>query len=246
MTVAEGPIRGILFDKDGTLLDYYSMWLPLNRAAALEVAGGDTAAAERLMQAAGYDPVSDTFAGNSTIASASNDELAACWLAELGGKGDLEDTTRRITAVFEAGSAAAATPVPGLVETLQRLQARGLTLGVATNDSEDSALSSLGRFDVLDRFAFLAGFDSGHGAKPGPGMVTAFCAATGLEPAAVAVVGDNHHDMEMGRRAGAGLLVGVLTGTGRHGDLAPHAHHVVESIADLEALLDAEAEKRRA
>ena len=239
-------IAGILFDKDGTLLDYYSMWLPLNRAAALDLAGGDAALAERLMVAAGYDPVSDTFAGNSIIASASNDELAACWVEALGGEGDVTDFTRRITAVFEAGSADAATPVPGLAETLQRLQARGLTLGVATNDSEDSALSSLGRFEVLDHFAFLAGFDSGHGAKPGPGMVNAFCAATGLAPAAVAVVGDNHHDMEMGRRAGAGLLVGVLTGTGLHGDLAPHAHHVVDSILDLEALLDAEAEKLRA
>jgi phosphoglycolate phosphatase len=238
-------IQGILFDKDGTLLDYYSMWLPLNRAAALEVAGGDAATAERLMRVAGYDPVSDTFAGNSIIASASNDELAACWVAELGG-GNVEDFTRRITAVFEAGSAAAATPVPGLVEVLQRLGARGLTLGVATNDSEDSALSSLGRFEVLDHFAFLAGFDSGHGAKPGPGMVNAFCAATGLAPAAVAVVGDNHHDMEMGRRAGAGLLVGVLTGTGLHDDLAPHAHHVIDSIGELEALLDAVAERVRA
>ncbi|MEQ8354555.1 MAG: HAD family hydrolase [Kiloniellaceae bacterium] len=239
-------IQGILFDKDGTLLDYYSMWLPLNRRAALDVAGGDAAAAERLMQAAGYDPASDTFAGNSIIASASNDELAACWLAELGGDGDAADFTRRITAVFEAGSAEAASPVPGLAETLRRLKARGLMLGVATNDSEDSALSSLGRFEVLDHFAFLAGFDSGHGAKPGPGMVEGFCKVTGLAPEAVAVIGDNHHDMEMGRRAGAGLLVGVLTGTGKHDDLAPHAHHVLDSIAELEALLDEVAGRLRA
>jgi phosphoglycolate phosphatase len=51
-------------------------------------------------------------------------------------------------------------------------------------------------------------------------------------------VGDNLHDLEMGRAAGAGLVVGVLTGTSEHGDLAPFADRVLESIVELEALLD--------
>ncbi|HEY9538635.1 MAG TPA: HAD hydrolase-like protein, partial [Kiloniellaceae bacterium] len=72
------------------------------------------------------------------------------------------------------------------------------------------------------------------------------CAAAGLDPAAVAVVGDSRHDLEMGRRAGCGLLVGVLTGTSSRDDLAPHAHHVIDSIAELEALLDTLAERKRA
>jgi phosphoglycolate phosphatase len=56
--------------------------------------------------------------------------------------------------------------------------------------------------------------------------------------AEVCVVGDNLHDLEMGRAAGAGLVVGVLTGTSEHGDLAPLADRVLESIVALEALLD--------
>src|SRR5690606_39030231 len=127
-----------------------------------------------------------------------------------------------------------------LAESVAALRQRGLLLGVATNDSEDSAYGSLEPFGVLEHFCYVVGFDSGHGAKPGPGMVEGFCAATGLAPAAVAVVGDSRHDIEMGRRAGAGLLVGVLTGTSGRDDLAPHAHHVLESIVELEALLDAE------
>ena len=69
-------------------------------------------------------------------------------------------------------------------------------------------------------------------------MVDGFRAATGLAAAEVAVVGDNLHDLEMGRAAGAGLLVGVLTGTSLREDLADHAHHVLDSIAGLEELLD--------
>ena len=69
-------------------------------------------------------------------------------------------------------------------------------------------------------------------------MVEGFCAATGLVAGAVAVVGDNLHDLEMGRAAGAGLLVGVLSGTSSLAELAPFADHVLDSIADLEALFD--------
>jgi phosphoglycolate phosphatase len=69
-------------------------------------------------------------------------------------------------------------------------------------------------------------------------MVHGFCVRTGLDPAEVAVVGDNGHDLEMGQRAGAGLLIGVLTGTGERTDLTKLADHVLDSIQDLEALLD--------
>src|SRR3546814_19083225 len=73
----------------------------------------------------------------------------------------------------------------GLAETIAALRTRGLALGVATNDSEDSAWGSLAPFGVLDHFSYIVGFDSGHGAKPGPGMVDGFCKASGLAPAAI-------------------------------------------------------------
>ena len=237
-------IAGILFDKDGTLLDYDATWMPLNKQAALEAAGGDPLMAERLLVASGYDPEKDSHLPNSLLVSASNDQIAGSWAQMLGV--DATDLTRQITAIFEASSAKTAVAVPGMEAVVAALKGRGLRLGVATNDSEDSARSSLAPFGVVECFDFIAGFDSGHGAKPGPGMVTAFCDATGLESAAVAVVGDSHHDMEMGRSAGAGLLVGVLTGTGGHDELAPHAHHVLDSIAELQALLDDLAGRMRA
>src|SRR3546814_2193261 len=47
-----------LFRSDGTLLDYHATWMPLNRQAALEAAGGDAALAEELLVSTGYDPAS--------------------------------------------------------------------------------------------------------------------------------------------------------------------------------------------
>ena len=244
MSAAASAIQGILFDKDGTLLDYDATWSPLNKQAALAAAGGDAALAQQLLVAGGYDPATESHLPNSLLVSASNAEIAGSWAALLGA--DAAQLTDRITGIFEANSAATAVAVAGMEGVVAALKARGLALGVATNDSEESAYQSLAPFGVVDHFSFVAGFDSGHGAKPGPGMVEAFCAATGLAPDAVAVVGDSLHDMEMGRQAGAGLLVAVLTGTGGRDDLALHAHHVLDSIAELEALLDGLAGKKRA
>jgi phosphoglycolate phosphatase len=47
------------------------------------------------------------------------------------------------------------------------------------------------------------------------------------------MVGDNTHDLEMGRAAGAGLVVGVLTGSSKTPDLAPLADLVLPDITGL-------------
>ncbi len=230
-------IRGVLFDKDGTLLDYAATWMSANRAAALAAAGGDRELGARLLVIGGYDPDRDRVGANTALAAGNATEIAAIWLPHVNGwePRDLADLLDRI---FEEESRAQAAPVTELAPLFARLKGRGLKLGVATNDSQRGIEATLGPFAVLDLLDFAAGYDSGHGFKPDPGMVHGFCVRTGLEPAEVAVVGDNWHDLEMGQRAGAGLVVGVLTGTGDRAGLATLADHVLDGIQDLEALLD--------
>jgi phosphoglycolate phosphatase len=108
---------------------------------------------------------------------------------------------------------------------------------VATADSQQGIINTLQAFEVLEEFDFLAGYDSGHGVKPEPGMVHAFCRQTGLSSEQVVVVGDNRHDIEMGRNANAGLCVGVLTGTSERADLEAIADIVLDDISQLPAHL---------
>jgi phosphoglycolate phosphatase len=92
--------------------------------------------------------------------------------------------------------------------------------------------------DVISEFDFLCGYDSGHGVKPEPGMVLAFCQAMSLQPEEVIVVGDNSHDIEMGRNARAGLCVGVLTGASTRNELESLADIVFDDISGLITLFD--------
>lgn len=230
-------IEAILFDKDGTLLDFHATWLPTYSAVARRLfAKDDPELAERLLVAAGYDASRGVIAAGSLLAVGNNEEIAACY-AEVLGAQPTADMVAALDEAYAVEGANNTVAVPAMAETLARLKSKGYRLGVATSDSIAGAKATLAPFGVLPLLAFVAGYDSGHGVKPGPGMVLGFCSHLGLPPEAVAVVGDNGHDMDMARAAGAGLRVGVLTGTSSREDLSGHADHVLETIAGLEALL---------
>jgi len=230
-------LEGIVFDKDGTLTDYHATWSPLNEAAAHCAAHGDTEVAAHLLQIGGHDSDTGRVRGGSLLAAADTREIAEAWVA-AGAAHDVGALECAIDAIFEEG-AARAVPVTDIDALFQRLRARGLSLGVATSDSESAARATLRRLCVRPEELFVAGYDSGHGRKPSPGMVQAFCEAHDIAPARVAVVGDNLHDIRMGRSAGCGLCIGVLTGAGAADELAAEADHVIDSVAALEALLEA-------
>lgn len=230
-------IKGVLFDKDGTLLDFHATWQPVLREAALAAAGGDGPRSDLLLALGGYDEALSRVRAGSLLAAGNTAEIAAAWAAQLPGC-DPEALIVLLDDIFEQGGARHATPLAELAPLFARLKLRGLALGVATSDSLRGARASLARFDILEMIDFLAGYDSGHGVKPGPGMVEGFCAAAGLTAAQVAVLGDNLHDLEMGRAAGAGLVVGVLSGTGARQELEAEADHLLDSVAGIEALLE--------
>jgi phosphoglycolate phosphatase len=225
--------QGIVFDKDGTLLDFNRTWLPIYRYAAKQFAPGDDDLAKRLLTEHGFDSSENQFSGGSLLAAGNNQQIADAWAEQIGRQDDVEAISARLHEIFNQLGTEHATPVNRLADTLKQLKQAGRKLGVATADSHQGIINTLQSFDVLQEFDFLAGFDSGHGVKPEAGMVLAFCKQTSLSPAAVVVVGDNRHDIEMGRNANAGLCVGVLTGTSTRADLDSIADIVLDDISGL-------------
>jgi phosphoglycolate phosphatase len=231
------PIRAILLDKDGTILDYARTWLPINREVALFAAGGDSRLAAELLALGGHDPRTDIVAPGSPLAAGSIADIAHAFAPRLGARVPA-NFEREIDRIFREGGTRNAVLIDGALEAIEKLIAAGFRLGIATNDSIGGLEASLSRHRrVLDHCEFLAGCDSGFGAKPAPGMLTAFAEHIGCPPRAIAVVGDAVHDLEMGSRGGAGLKVAVLSGTSPHDVLAPYADLVLPSIRELPAAL---------
>jgi phosphoglycolate phosphatase len=220
-------IDGLLFDKDGTLFDFRVSWGRWAKDFLTRIAT-DAAHARRLGRAIGFDLDSGSFAPDSPVIAATAADIAAALQPELPGV-TVEELTDRIDA--SAGQAPMSEAVP-LRPLLSALRGQGLRLGVATNDSEAPARRHLANHGITDCFDFISGYDSGHGAKPGPGMCLAFARQLGLEPARVAMVGDSRHDLEAGRAAGM-RVVAVLTGIARREELEPHADVVLDDIGAL-------------
>ena len=68
-------------------------------------------------------------------------------------------------------------------------------------------------------------------------MVLGFARVTGLDLREILVVGDNSHDMMMGRNAGAGMTIGVLTGTGTRDTLGPLSDYCLNDITEIETII---------
>ncbi|MBB3389225.1 phosphoglycolate phosphatase [Rhizobium sp. BK275] len=232
---AEVKIKGILFDKDGTLLDYDESWLPVNRELARIAAEGDTALADHLLATCGMDPVTGHIVPDSLLAAGNTRQIAE-GLVAAGSKVEVIELTIKLDDLF-ANAAEFSVPVTDLSVFFGRLHKRGFKLGIASSDNERSIRQTAQRFGISNYVDYIAGYDSGFGSKPEPGMVLGFCAATGLSPEEVAIVGDNNHDLHMGRNAKVGLTIAVLTGTGSRESLSGAADHVFDDITGIEALL---------
>lgn len=231
-------IDGVIFDKDGTLFDFRRSWggwtARLVREIAAERAGApDEAQAARLAAAIGYDLGAGVFSPDSPVIAATADDIAAALVPLLPGVTQIR-LAARMNALAEVAPMAEAVP---LLPVLTALRGRGLRLGLATNDAEAPARAHLAAHGVAHLFEMIAGFDSGHGAKPAPGMLLAFAAHCGLNPARVAMVGDSRHDLVAGRSAGM-RTVAVLTGIAGADELAPLADAVLPDISALGAWID--------
>jgi phosphoglycolate phosphatase len=226
-----GPIRGVLFDKDGTLFDFTATWRGFADRFLIALAPEDADLRRRLGLAAGYDPDTGAFRAGSPMVAGATSEVAAAWAELLPGRGASE-IERWANAAAETIGGPELQPAADLSALFRTLRGRGLALGVATHDAEASARAHLAAADALPLLDFLAGYDSGHGLKPGPGMVLAFAAAARIAPAQVVMVGDSAHDMGAARAAGA-AAVAVLTGPATEADLSPLADVVLPSIAAL-------------
>lgn len=159
-------------------------------------------------------------------------------LRALTGLDEVEDLhTDFVTRLRAAYAATPPTPCAGVPAALAAL--RGARVAVVLMTGFDRGVTDpLLQTVALEVDAVVCAEEVGAG-RPSPAMIHRAMALTGVdEPAAVLAAGDTVLDVEAGRAAGAGLVVGVLSGAGSREELAAAGPtHVLGGVADLPALL---------
>ena len=226
------PIRAILFDKDGTLVDFQRTWGPATHTVLTKLSNGDAAAFDRLVAASLYDAAERRLLSGSPVVIETTYGYGKLWAEVLGVPLSREFVDHVDQMFFQTTLDHLAT-IGDVKALLSGLAARGLRLGLMTNDADLNTRAQLRQLGLDGLLEFVAAYDSGHGHKPDPDPVLAFAAFAGVAPAQVAVIGDTEHDLAAARAAGA-VAVGVLSGPVPRERLLPHADVLLPSIAALD------------
>ena len=226
----------VVFDKDGTLIDFHAMWggWALELGRRLDRATGRPVAGD-VFTTIGFDPSSGRVRPGTPLAIGTMAEIRELVAAVIRRWCPSVAAARRAvdTAWFVPDPVATAVPTTNLLALFGSLRDSGRLIAVATTDDRAPTEATLRALGIRDHVGALACGDDGVGVKPDPRMLLAVCAALEVAPARTAVVGDSLADLAMGRNGGAGLVIGVLSGVGDADHLRPVADLILPTVADL-------------
>ncbi len=219
-------IKGIVFDKDGTLLDYESFWIPVAEGAiGLLTEGSELSdrAGELLAAIGAYDGIKGVLCHGTygNITDALNEYL-----------GEEVFTVGQVSKAFaDSVHLADVLPTCGDIRGLfEKLLSRGIILAVVTSDNASLTEYCLSKLGIADMLHAVYTDDRVHPSKPDPYYMNKFCSEYGFKPCEVMMVGDTMTDMRFAENAGC-----VAVGVGKYAPelLSRAADFIISDISQI-------------
>lgn len=235
-------IDGIVFDKDGTLIDFHATWGPILGDAVnklLEKLPDSKTIGSALYRTLGVDQ-STMRAGDGPYSTSTFDKIHTVISTVLYQHGlawtQAEQLVEEIFGTLAKTPPAVEQLVPttDLPSLFKRLKNCGIKVGIATADNRYSTMDTLHKLQCEPESVFIAcGDDTGLPPKPDPALLQAISKCWGTTTGKIAMVGDTIGDLHMARQAGA-VAIGVLTGAGTVEMLEPYTDTILNSIDEIQ------------
>ncbi len=195
------PVRCLLFDLDGTLLD-----------TAPDLAG----ALNATLAANGREPL--PFAAIRPVVSHGGRALIERGFGWTPDNPEFERVRLELLDYYQHHICEQTRVFPGIDELLEKLEQRRIPWGVVTNKPAWLTNPLLDQLGLLERAASVVSGDTLARSKPDPAPLLHACVTIGVKPDRCLYLGDAERDIQAGRNAGMHTLValfGYLSGDDR-------------------------------
>ena len=239
-------IKGILFDKDGTLIDFFSLWLQAATAAIpafLKLNNLDTSKAltDDLLQAIGVED--GEIDPKGALANKSYDGISEDICAALANRGldiPVQKARIQLEELFTRNISSQGKPFQVFTDMkslMEDLKSRNILIGLATADTEESARNCLSSLGIEYYFDYIGADNGKRKSKPDKEMFLEFAEKFFLRSEEIAVVGDTYNDMLFAKN-NDGIAIAVLSGVSQRETFGNTADYILASIHELPGLLD--------
>lgn len=240
-------VDAIIFDKDGTLIDFDAFWVGVSVAALEDILAGlgrRDIPIEEILKAYGvYEGVTDI---DGVLCKGTYAQMAEIFSQILARHGCSVSTEAAEALIVDAYNRSTdkgkiLPTCPDLASTLESLKKSGVRLAVVTTDNPEiteRCLCTLGISDLFDR---IYTDDGKTPKKPDPAAAIGFMELVGVPPERTLMVGDTMTDVTFARRAGISVCA-VASSIKAREALLPHADAVISKISELAELTEGREE----
>lgn len=233
-------INGILFDKDGTIIDFM-LWVRWAEAFIDQINNQGTVAYDQseLAHTLGFSYESGTWDPQGPLAIGSMQDLLTIFTLGLYQQGVSWDQAYQ--EVHEAYKVLEKTfaidehikPMNGLVQFLEQAKSNAIRMAVVTADNHGKAVQHLDALGLTDYFSAVVGHDLVQRGKPYPEMVYYACSRLNIDPEKTLIIGDSNGDMVLGKNSGVLASIGVVPKASVKTEHLKDADHI---ISDYQAI----------
>ncbi|MET3684371.1 phosphoglycolate phosphatase [Alkalibacillus flavidus] len=211
--------EAILFDKDGTLINFYSIWGVwgdlLTKEIAIQIPETINYDPHHACERIGLDIVNQTWDPVGPLAIGNPDDSATIlthYLYQLGIPWDeavtyLTKSLENIESTIDWKQYIK--PIDGLIEFINEANQQQIKMAVVTADSTQNALYHLQLLGIDHYFDTVIGFDSVTKGKPFPEMAYTACQRLLVSPQQTILFGDSNGDMTLAKNAKLKAGIGI-------------------------------------